>query len=113
MSDLSDEVEKQLSFRQQKSSNIDLIFAAKGSAGRNPVKLAQILAPFDYAIKLMGWQDRPLADLTSFLVNYQASIDAKYHDDFKEIKIADEIERKRSERKGISIMQGQDSNVTK
>jgi len=52
----------------------------------------------------MGWQDKPLANLTKFCASYQASIDAKYHNDFKEIAIAEEIERRREQRKGLSIL---------
>lgn len=101
----SEKAEEEVQFRQKRSDNSGLIFHAGGSAGRNPVKLARILATFDLVISIMGWEDKPLANLTKFVTNYQASIDAKYHDDFKEIQIAEEIERRRTERKGISILQ--------
>lgn len=91
-------------FRQKRSDNSGLLFNTKGSAGANPLKLAQILSTFDFVIGLLKWQDKPLADLSHFLTNYQASIDAKYHDDFKEVQIAEEIERRRAERKGLSIV---------
>jgi len=81
------------------------MFYSAGSAGNNPLKLAQILVVFDFTMNLLGWQDKPLANLSKFLVQYQASLDAKYHNDYKEVLIAEEIEKKRAERKGISILQ--------
>lgn len=82
-----------------------MLFESRGSAGRNNEKLAQILFAFDLAINIIGWQNKPLANLSKFLTSYQASVDAKYHNDFKDVMIAEEIERRRSERKGISILQ--------
>ena len=106
MSSYLEKAEEQELFRQKPSgANPSLILNASGSAGRNPVKLAQILSIYETVISILGWQDRPIANLTRFLVNYQASIDAKYHNDFKEVLIAEEIERRRTERKGISILQ--------
>ncbi len=91
-------------FRQKQNDNSGLILHAQKSAGSNPLRLAQILSAFDFAMNLLGWQDKPLANLTVFLTNYQASLDAKYHNDFKEVLIAQEIERRREERKGVSIL---------
>ena len=90
-------------FRQKQKDNSGLIFRSDGSAGNNPLKLAQILSVFDFNMNLLGWQDKPLANLSSFLTQYQASLDAKYHNDFKEVMIAEEIEKKRANRKGLSI----------
>ena len=102
-----EEAENQELFRQKTKSNANVIFQTIGSSGRNPLKLAQILATFDFVINLLGWQDKPLANLTTFLTQYQASVDAKYHNDFKDVLIAEEVERKRSERKGLSILNQQ------
>lgn len=104
MSEFLEEVEKGQLFRQKQSDNNIFMFKASGSAGRNPLKLAQILSVFDFNIGLLGWETKPLANLTRFLTQYQASIDAKYHNDYKEVLVAEEIERRRSERKGISIL---------
>ena len=98
------EAEDQELFRQKTKSNANVIFQTIGSSGRNPLELARILSTFDFVMNLLGWQDKPLANLTTFCTQYQASIDAKYHNDFKEVLIAEEIERKRSERKGLSIL---------
>lgn len=98
-------VEEDGLFKQKSTTDKGLIFQHIGSAGNNPLKLAQILSVFDFTMNLLGWQDRPLANFSRFLTGYQASLDAKYHNDFKDISIAEEIERKRSERKGISILQ--------
>ena len=102
-----EKAEEQELFRQKTKSNANTIFQTIGSSGRNPLKLAQILSTFDFAINLLGWQDKPLANLTTFCTQYQASIDAKYHNDFKEVLISEEVERKRSERKGLSILNQQ------
>ena len=100
----TEKAEEEQLFRQKGNSHIDAIFHTKGSSGSNNEKLAQILTAFDFAMGLLGWQDKPLANLTNFLTQYQASLDTKYHNDFKEVLIAEEIERKREERKGISIL---------
>lgn len=97
----AEEVER---FRGKAIDNSALIFNTKGSTGSNPIKLAQILSVFDFVIGIMGWEKKPLANFSLFLTQYQASIDGKYHNDFKDIKVAEEIERKRAERKGISIL---------
>jgi len=102
-----EEAENQELFRQKQRSNASDIFHTSGSSGSNPIKLAQILATFDFVMDLLGWQDKPLANLTTFLTQYQASIDTKYHNDFKDVLVAEEIERKRSERKGLSILNQQ------
>lgn len=105
MVNFHEKIEQQELFRQKANDNTNMIFAAKGTAGRNPQKLAQILSAFDMFINIMGWEDKPLANLTTFLTSYQASIDAKYHNDFKDVLIAEEIERRKAERKGVSILQ--------
>ncbi len=92
-------------FKQKTVSNVLNIFQTSGSAGANPQRLAQILTAFDLAMRILGWQDKPLANLTNFLTQYQASIDTKYHKDFKDVLVAEEIERRREQRKGISILQ--------
>lgn len=100
-----DNIEQNELYRHKRNDNSILLFEASGSAGRNPTKLAQILSTFDFVMGLLGWEEKPLANLSQFLTSYQASIDAKYHDDFKEVQIALEIEKRRSERKGLSIFQ--------
>ena len=102
-----EKAEEQELFRQKTKSNANVIFQTIGSSGRNPIELARILSAFDFVINLLGWQNKPLANLTTFCTQYQASIDAKYHNDFKEVLIAEEVERKRSERKGLSILNQQ------
>lgn len=92
--------------RPKANNNSIMMFSTKGSAGRNPQKLAQICAIWGFTMLLMGWDKKPLANLPLFLTQYQASIDAKYHNDYKDVLVAEEIERKRANRKGISILQG-------
>lgn len=102
----AEEVEEQLKFKS-KGQGISLLhmFGTLGSQGKNPEKLAQILSVFDFNMKLLGWEDKPLAKLSNFLTQYQASIDGSYHKDYKDVLISEEIERKRSERKGFSVFQ--------
>lgn len=100
-----EQAENQELFRQKQSSNTGLIFQASGSAGNNPLKLAQILSVFDFNMRILGWEKTPLADFSKFLTSYQASLNAKYHNDFKDVLIAEEIENRRANRKGISILQ--------
>lgn len=90
-------------FRQKVKDNSGILFRADGSAGNNPLKLAQILCVFDFTMNVLGWSDKPLANLSRFLTQYQASLDAKYHNDYKDVLISEEIERKRADRKGLSI----------
>lgn len=105
MSDFIDELENGLNFGKKDNSNSKLMFFTKGSAGRNNDKLARILTAFDLTIEILEWQEKPLAKFSSILTGYQASLDAKYHNDYKDVLIAEEIQRKREQNKGISIMQ--------
>jgi len=98
-----EQAEQQEIFRKRQTDDAGAVFQSSGSAGRNTQKLAQILSVFDFNIRLLGWQDKPLANLSLFLTQYQASIDAKYHNDYKEIKVSEEVERKRADRKGFTI----------
>ena len=99
-----EQAEQEEIFRQKQSDNSAMIFESRGSAGRNPVKLARILTAYDLMINIFGWQNKPLANLTNFITGYQASIDTRYHKDFKDIQVAEEIERKRSNRKDVSLL---------
>ena len=100
-------------FRPKDSDNANRIFDTRGSSGNNPEKLARILASWDLFINIMGWNtkdkngnnDKPLANLTGFLAQYQGSVDTAYHNDYKDIQIAQEVVRRQTERKGISILQ--------
>ena len=79
------EQEEQILFRQKQQggdSFSEPTFRASKSAGNNPVKLAQILAVYDYACRLLGWPN----DLSDIVANYQASVQGEYHKDF--VKIA-------------------------
>lgn len=103
--DIEEKLEEGQLFRQKAKDNSGMMFQTKGSSGANPLRLAQICSVFDYVMIILGWQDKPIANLPKFLTQYQASINAKYHNDYKDVLVAEEIERKRAERKGISIMQ--------
>lgn len=112
---LAEEYEKQLRFKPQQARDSSLVFQSQGSAGNNPEALARVLAVHSLISNIFGWQGKtdekgkvieqpkPLNNLIGFLTQYQASVNGKYHKDYVEIEIAKEIERKQSERKGVSI----------
>lgn len=104
MDTFAEQAEEQAELFRQRQQDTTRVFDTRGSSGSNNVKLARILTAFDFAIGLLGWKGKALADLTTFCTQYQASIDTRYHNDYKDIKVAEEIERKRAERKGISIL---------
>ena len=105
--DVEQFIEEKLRFKSGKNKTVgaETILSTKGSAGNNSEKLARILAAWDFACYVMGWEDKPLGHLSAFFSQYQGSLNAKYHNDFKDVLIAEEIERRKTERKGISIMQ--------
>lgn len=105
MSDFIEEFEANRKIGNRNLNFLQSIFHTKGSAGRNNEKLSKLLSAYDMLINILKWQDKPLANLSEIITQYQASIDAKYHDDYKEVLIAEEIERRREQRKGISILQ--------
>lgn len=105
MSTLAEEYEQDKKFRRNGIDNAKQIFDTRGSAGNGNEKLSRILAGWQLFIKIMQWDDKPLADLTSFVAQQQGSIDAKYHNDYKDILIAKEIEDRKRNRQGVSITQ--------
>ena len=99
-----EEAEKGELFRQNNGGNsigFDIpTFRSKGSAGNNNTKLARIMAAYDLAMGILGWEH----DLSNIVTEYQASVDAKYHDDYVKIAVADEIVRKRRIRYSPELM---------
>ena len=95
--------------RPKKDSGIGAIFKTSGSTGANSVKLARLVSTFDFVMNVLGWDNKLENDkkeivsmpvlLTDIIVANQASIDARYHDDYKAIAIAEEIDRKRQDRR--------------
>jgi len=73
------------------------IFGHQGSYGSNNDELAQILAVYDYAMKDLGWENN-LSDIVS---GYQASVDAKSHDDYKEVATIEELDRRMAMRRSM------------
>lgn len=101
-----EQVEQQLLDRWKNNvvNKLADIFGTRGSQGNNPQKLAKILAAYDIAITVLNWNKEHVANLSHIVSQYQASLDAKYHNDYKEVLIAEEIERRKEERKGVSIL---------
>ena len=75
------------------------LFNTGGSAGANPEKLARLLIAFDFAMSLLGWDD---VSLTSIITGYQASVDAKYHDDYKSVATIEELDRRMAIRRSMT-----------
>lgn len=108
--------EQQLPFRNKQVDRSGSVFNTSGSSGANSKRLAQLVSVFDYVMSLLEWDitidnegnvtKKPVM-LTTIIIANQASIDARYHNDYKAIAIAEEIDRKRSERKenGVSLTQ--------
>lgn len=103
MPSIEEMAEQQNYYRRQGQRDTSMIFETRGSTGSNNEKLARLLSAFDFFINLMKWQDKPIARFSHIVTQYQASVDTKYHNDYKDVLVAEEIERKRAERKGISI----------
>lgn len=91
-------------FGNKNNENLTQVFGTKGSQGANNVELARILTAFELAVSILGWQNKPVAELIKFCTQYQASINTQYHNDYVKVLVAEEIERRREERKGISIL---------
>ena len=103
MEDRDSDIKNQLRFRTQSGRSAGAILTTKGSAGNSPVDLAKILGAWDFAMHILGWEDKPLGHMAHFFSQYQASVDSKYHNDLKETLIAEEVERRRENRKGTSL----------
>jgi len=75
------------------------LFNAIASAGNNNERLARLLTAWDFAISILKWDD---VTLTNIVVNYQASVDAKYHDDYKSVATIEELDRRMALRRSMS-----------
>jgi len=85
--DWGQKAEEMNDFRLKNEDGSKATFNAQGSAGNNPVKLARILSAYELAMEILGWNN-PLSKIVS---NYQASVNAKYHDDHVKISIAERV----------------------
>jgi hypothetical protein len=78
------------------------MFESLGSHGANPKKLAQLLTVFDFTMSILGWND---VTLSKTVTSYQASIDTRYHDDYKAVATIEELDyrlaKRRSNRQGL------------
>jgi hypothetical protein len=121
-----------LPLTQKQTTETGNIFKSSGSKGSNPQRLAQLLSTFDYVMSLLEWdideiqaQDKdgkflfdkdnnPImikipvdVTLSDIITQNQASIDGKYHLDYKDIKMVEELDRKLRERRehiqGVSL----------
>jgi hypothetical protein len=80
------------------------IFNSLGSAGNNNAELARILLALDFAFKLLNWKDITLVDC---IAKYQASVDAKYHNDYKAVATIEELDRRMAMRRATYQQQSQ------
>lgn len=104
------EQEQQL-LRETNEKDLSAVFLTKGSAGKNPERLTKLLTTWDFVVNLLGWQDKPLANLSMIVTQYQASNDTRsYHDDYVEIEKADEALNKQSRRR-FSLRNGSNGSL--
>lgn len=98
MASYGEQQEEKLAFRQRQTTEDKAkhMFNALGSAGANDEKLARLLTAFDFAMSLLGWDD---VKLTNIITHYQASIDSKYHDDYKSVATIEELDSRLAKRR--------------
>lgn len=83
-------------FGVKKDSVTAQLFRTDRSAGNANVELTRIQVVWDMVMDEFKWDD---CKFSSMIHDAQASVDGKYHNDVKEVAIAQEIEN-RAERKG-------------
>src|SRR3990172_6986187 len=71
------------------------VFDALASHGANSDRLARLLIAWDFAMSALEWK----TELANIVVHYQASVDAKYHDDFVKIATIEELDKRLSLRR--------------
>lgn len=74
-------------WQSRQTDNSENAFRSHGSAGNNNEKLARIMSAYEIAMDILGWE-KPLSQIVT---QYQASLDAKYHDDFVKMSIAERV----------------------
>ena len=87
------EEERKGMFGQKDTTNdnrANHMFSALRTHGANPKRLAQLLTVWEYTMKILEWDD----NLTSIVADYQASIDTRYHDDYKAVATIEELDRR-------------------
>lgn len=83
------------------------LFNALGSAGASNTDLARLLVAFDFAMSLLGWDVK----LTDIVTGYQASIDAKYHDDYKAVATIEELDQRLLKRRSFGKTENQQQSL--
>lgn len=73
------------------------LFGTIGSHGANKKKLAQLCATWDYVMSLLGWDET----LSEIVTGYQASINARYHTDYKDVATIEELDRRIANRRSM------------
>lgn len=98
------EEEKLFQHKPQTDDKAKHVFNALASHGNNNARLAQLLSAFDFAMSLLKWDVK----LTDIVTNYQASVDAKYHNDYVDIAKIEELDKRVSLRRS---MRGQNAET--
>ena len=78
------------------------LFRHDKSAGNNNQDLARIMFGLHYAYSVLGWDDHKIIDLAT---GYQASVDGKYHDDYKAVANTEEVDERFAKRRASSMQQ--------
>ena len=79
--------EEEHDWQSRNTDSTENNFRSSGSAGNNQPRLAKVLSAYDMAMDILGW-DKPLSKIVS---DYQASVNAKYHDDHIKERIAERV----------------------
>ena len=91
---------KMFSPKSVDSDRAQHIFKNAGSAGANNEKLARILIAWDFAMNVLHWN----ISLTDLLTKYQASVGAKYHDDYTKVATTEELDYRLAKRRAGSLL---------
>ena len=83
------------------------IFESINSHGANQRRLSQLCATWDFVMLQLGWSD---VKLSNIVTGYQASIDARYHNDYKAIETIEELDRRMAMRRSSAYRQ---NDITK
>lgn len=77
------------------------MFDAVKQAGNNKDKLARLLITWDYICTIMNWPNENLSELVS---RYQASVDAKFHNDYKAVATIEELDNRMATRRSSGLL---------
>lgn len=87
--------------RENEGGRVKHLFESLGSHGANNERLARLLIAWDFVMTLLKQKD---VSLSQIVTQYQASINAKYHDDYKSVATIEELDERLAKRRSGSVM---------